>query len=191
MAQYRAAPAWRVEDYGTFVRMTSSGANRQIVLYANKPTNDGERATELDQLMEQHGVAPQVIVHRGHSPYVAETIARMPQTAALVFLGNCGGYTFLEGVFTKAPEAQVITTLGVGTITVNDPFLKELNDYLLRGASERWTEFWRQAATRLEHNPRFADYVAPDHNAGALFLRAYGDFTDPLNPKLSQARGEG
>ena len=34
-----------------------------------------------------------------------------------------GGYTLLEGVFNKAPETQVITTLGGGAITVNDPFL--------------------------------------------------------------------
>jgi hypothetical protein len=141
--------------------------------------------------MQQHGVPPQVIVHRGHSPYVPETITRMPRSAALVFLGNCGGYTLLEGVFNKAPQAQVITTLGVGTITVNDPFLKELNDYLLRGKDDRWAEFWRQAAARLDHNPRFADYVAPDHNAGALFLRAYQDFTDPLNVRRPQGREEG
>src|SRR5207249_915040 len=70
LAHYRAAPAWRVEDYGTFVRLSSSGAGRRIVLYANRPTDDGERATELERLMQQHGVLPQVIVHRGHSPYV-------------------------------------------------------------------------------------------------------------------------
>jgi hypothetical protein len=191
MAQYHAAPAWRVEDYGTFVRVTSSGAGRRIILYANKPTDDGERATALDRLMQQHGVLPQFVVHRGHSPYVSETVARMPRTAAVVFLGNCGGYTFLEGVFTKAPEAHVITTIGVGTTTVNDPFLKALNDYLLRGQAGRWTEFWRYAAARLEHNPRFADYVAPDHNAGALFLRAYGAFTDSLDTRRPQRRGEG
>ena len=191
MAQYRAAPAWHVEDYGTFVRMTSSGANRRIIIYANKPTDDGERATALERLMQQEGVLPQVIIHRGHSPYVGETVARMPRTAAVVFLGNCGGYTFLEGVFNKAPEAHVITTIGVGTLTVNDPFLKELNDYLLRGTDGRWAAFWQHAAARLNHNPRFADYVAPDHNAGALFLRAYRDFTDTLTAKRPQARGEG
>ena len=141
--------------------------------------------------MQQDGVLPQVIIHRGHSPYVAETIARMPRTAAVVFLGNCGGYTFLEGVFNKAPEAHVITTIGVGTLTVNDPFLKELNDYLLRGTDGHWAAFWQHAAARLDHNPRFADYVAPDHNAGALFLRAYRDFTDTLNARRPQARGEG
>ena len=180
MAQYRSAPAWQVEDYGTFVRMTSSGADRRIVIYANKPTDDGERATELNRLMQQHGMPPQVIIHRGHSPYVAETIARLPRTAALVFLGNCGGYTFLEGVFNQAPDAHVITTIGLGTLTVNDPFLKELNEYLLRGKDSRWAEFWRQAASRLDHNPHFADYVAPDHNAGALFRRAYRDFTSQI-----------
>jgi hypothetical protein len=188
MAHYRSAPGWRVEDYGSFVRLTSSGANRRIVVYANKPTDDGERAAALDRLMQQHGVPPQVIIHRGHSPYVSETIARMPRTAAVVFLGNCGGYTFLQGVFDKAPEAHVITTIGVGTLTVNDPFLKELNDYLLRGKDGRWAECWPWAAARLNHNPRFADYVAPDHNAGALFLRAYRDFTDPLQASRPQGK---
>jgi len=183
MAQYHSAPAWHIEDYGTFVRMTSSGADRRIIMYANRPTDDGERATDLDRLMQQHGVSPQVIVHRGHTPYVPETIARMPRTAALVFLGNCGGYTRLEDVFHKAPEAHVITTIGVGTITVNDPFLKELNESLLRGKEGRWAEFWRRAASRLDHNPRFADYVAPDHNAGALFLRAYWAFIENLNAR--------
>jgi hypothetical protein len=152
-------------------------------MYANKPTDDGERATELDRLMQQHGMLPQVIIHRGHSPYVAETIARLPRTAALVFLGNCGGYTFLEGVFNQAPDAHVITTIGLGTLTVNDPFLKALNDYLLRGTDSRWAEFWRQAAARLDHNPHFADYVAPDHNAGALLLRAYWAFIENLNAR--------
>lgn len=190
MAQYRSASGWRVEDYGTFVRMTSSGANRQMIIYANKPTDDGERAAELERLMQQHGVPPQVIIHRGHSPYVSETIARMPRTAALVFLGNCGGYTFLQGVFNKAPEAHVITTIGVGTLTVNDPFLKALNDYLLRGKDGHWAEFWRWAATRLHQNQYFADYVAPDHNAGALLLRAYRDFTDTLNAGSPKGRGK-
>jgi len=181
MAQYRATPAWHVEDYGAFVRVISSAADRRIIIYANKPTDDGERATDLERLMQQHGIPPQVIVHRGHSPYVPETIARMPRTAALVYLGNCGGYTLLDSVFTKAPEAQVITTIGVGTITVNDPFLKALNEYLLREKEGRWAEFWQRAATRLGHNPRFADYVAPDHHAGALFLRAYRGFIEHLN----------
>jgi hypothetical protein len=181
LAQYRAAPAWHVEDYGPFVRLSAAVADKRIIIYANTPTDDGERATDLERLMQQHGMPPQVIVHRGHSPYVAETIARMPRTTALVYLGNCGGYTLLDSVFHQAPEAQVITTIGVGTITVNDPFLKELNEYLLRGTEGSWVAFWQRAAARLGHNPRFADYVAPDHNAGALFLRAYRGFIDHLH----------
>jgi hypothetical protein len=181
LAQYRAAPAWHVEDHGTFIRVSSTAADRRIVLYANKPTDDGERATDLERMMQHHGVPPQVIVHRGHSPYVPETLARMPRTAALVYLGNCGGVMLLDRVFTQAPEAQVITTRGVGTITVNDPFLKALNESLLRAQDGHWATFWQRAAARLGHNPRFADYVAPDHNAGALFLRAYRGVLEHLH----------
>jgi hypothetical protein len=181
LAQYRAAPAWHVEDHGTFVRVSAAVAGRCMIIYANKPTDDGERATDMERLIQQHGTAPQVIVHRGHSPYVPETIARMPRTAALVYLGNCGGYTLLDSVFDQAPGAQVITTIGVGTITVNDPFLKALNEYLLREQEGRWAVFWQRVAARLGRNPRFADYVAPDHNAGALFLRVYRGFIDHLH----------
>jgi hypothetical protein len=186
MAQYRAAPAWQVEDHDTFVRISAAVADRRIVIYANTPTDAGEQAATLERAMQRHGLPPQMIVHRGHSPYVPETIARMPRTVALVYLGNCGGYTLLDSVFTHAPEAQVITTTGVGTISVNDPFLKALNDYLLREAAGDWGAFWERAAARLGSNPRFADYVAPDHNAGALFLRAYQRFLEHLQtPPLS------
>jgi len=67
----------------------------------------------------------------------------------------------------------MITTKGIGTITVNDPLLKFLNETLLRGHDIVWEEFWTQAETALGHNPRFLDYLPPDKNASIIFLRAY------------------
>ena len=191
LTQYRTAPSWHVEDYGTFVRVRSSAAERRIIIYANKPTDDGPQATHLEHRMQQDGLAPQLIVHRGHSPYVPETIARIPRATALVYLGNCGGYTLLEGVWHTAPEAQVITTIGVGTLTVNDPLLKALNEHLLHAQGGGWAAFWQHAAARLGPNPRFADYVPPDRHAGPLFLRAYQGYTDPLSRDREPSAGGG
>jgi hypothetical protein len=117
-----------------------------------------------------------VIVHRGHSTYVAQTIEKVPATAALVYLGNCGGYTLLETILRQAPKAHILTTKGIGTLTINAPLLKALNDYLLSSKDMTWQSFWRQAEATLGRNPRVVDYVPPDQNAGVVFLTAYRSF---------------
>jgi hypothetical protein len=88
----------------------------------------------------------------------------------------CGGYTLLDTILRQAPKAHILTTKGIGTLTINDPLLKALNDYLLRSKDMTWQSFWRQAEATLGRHPRFLDYVPPDKNAGAVFLTAYRSF---------------
>jgi hypothetical protein len=114
-----------------------------------------------------------MIVHRGHSTHVDGTIARLPATAVLVFLGNCGSYTQLGAALSKAPQAHIITTKGIGTAAINDPLLKALNMYILRGKDVVWTEFWAAVTPKLANNPRFEDYLPPDKNISVRFLQAY------------------
>jgi hypothetical protein len=182
LAQYHHAQAWRVEDKGAFVQIVAATSQHSIEIYANKPTHSEEGTQEIDQVLQQRGITPQVIVHRGHSSHVERTLDKMPATAVLVFLGSCGGYSQLAAILRRAPEAHVITTKGIGGITVNDPLLKALNDYLLRGQDVIWADFWRHAETILAGNPRFADYVPPDKNASVIFLKAYRALTGDYQP---------
>jgi hypothetical protein len=182
LAQYQQAQAWRSEDKGTFVQIVSASSQHRIEIYANKPTRSEEGTREIDQLLQQRGLTPQVIVHRGHSSHVERTIDKMPATAVLVFLGSCGGYSQLEAILRQAPEAHVIATKGIGGMTINDPLLKALNDYLLSGKDVIWADFWRHAETMLAGNPRFADYVPPDKNASVIFLKAYRTLTGDHQP---------
>jgi hypothetical protein len=184
LAQYQHAKAWRVEDKGAFVQIVSATSQHSIEIYANKPTRSEEGTQEIDQVLQQRGITPQVIVHRGHSSHVERTLDKMPATAVLVFLGSCGGYSQLAAILRRAPEAHVITTKGIGGMTVNDPLLKALNDYLLRGQDVIWADFWRHAETVLAGNPRFADYVPPDKNASVIFLKAYRALTGDHQPTL-------
>jgi hypothetical protein len=185
LAQYQHAKAWRIEDNGAFVQIMSAASQHSIEIYANKPTRSEEGTQEIDQVLQQRGITPQVIVHRGHSSHVERTIDQIPATAGLVFLGSCGGYGQLEAILRQAPEAHVIATKGIGGITVNDPLLKALNDYLLRGKDVIWADFWRHAETVLAGNPRFADYVPPDKNASVIFLKAYRTLTGDHQPAPS------
>jgi hypothetical protein len=182
LAQYHHAKAWHIEDKGAFVQIISAASQRSIELYANKPSRSEEGTREIDEALRQRGITPQVIVHRGHSSHVERTIDKMPATAVLVFLGSCGGYSQLEAILRQAPEAHVIATKGIGGITVNDPLLKALNDYLLSGKDVIWADFWRHAGTVLAGNPRFADYVPPDKNASVIFLKAYRTLTGDHQP---------
>jgi hypothetical protein len=182
LAQYHHAQAWRVEDKGAFVQIISASSQHSIEIYANKPTRSEEGTQEIDQVLQQRSITPQVIVHRGHSSHVERTLDKMPATTVLVFLGSCGGYSQLAAILRRAPEAHVITTKGIGSMTVNDPLLKALNDYLLRGQDVIWADFWRHAGTVLAGNPRFADYVPPDKNASVIFLKAYRTLTGDHQP---------
>src|SRR6266852_861202 len=111
------------------------------------------------------------LISKGEDP-----LEKVPATAALVYLGNCGGYTLLETILRQAPNAHILTTKGLGTITINDPLLKALNDDLLSSKTMTWASFWRQAEAALGRNPRFVNYVPPDKNAGIVFLIAYRRF---------------
>jgi hypothetical protein len=190
LALYQHARGWKIEDKGAFVRVITASPHRSIEIYANKPARSEEGAREIEDVMRQRGVEPRVIVHRGHSSYADLTIAQMPATTVLVFLGSCGGYRQLEAILSKAPEAQVIATKGIGSSAVNDPLLKALNDYLLSGKDVIWADFWRYAASVLAGNPRFADYIPPDKNASVILLKAYRALTEdgrkPASPPMER-----
>ena len=106
MAQYQHDKAWQIEDHGSFVHVRSTVSARTIEIHANKFTEDEQGSTDIDEVLRQRRVTPSVIVHRGHSTYVAQTIEKVPATAALVYLGNCGGYALLETILKKAPKAH-------------------------------------------------------------------------------------
>jgi hypothetical protein len=187
IAHYRRDLSWHMEDHGTFVHLRSQGPGRQIEIYANTFTDDEQGINDIDQVLRARQIAPSLIVHRGHSTHVDRTLDKLPATAALVYLGNCGGHTLLDTVLRQAPTAHIITTRGIGTLTINDPLLKALNTYLLRGKDMTWQRFWRHLEATLGRNPRFVDYVSPDTNASVVFLRAYHRLTAHTMPAVAWA----
>jgi hypothetical protein len=188
LAQYHADKSWHIADHGSFVHLRSRGPGRQIEIYANTFTDDEQGITDIDQVLRARQITPSVIVHRGHSTHVDRTLEKLPATAALVYLGNCGGNTLLDTVLRQAPTAHIITTRGIGTITINDPLLKALNAYLLRGKDLTWPRFWQHLEATLRRHARFMDYVPSDKNASVVFLRAYHRLTAEAKPAVARAQ---
>ena len=172
LAHYHHDQAWRIKADDLYVQITTQRTGKRMEIYANRPTEEATGLVDPLQHVFQKR-QPEVIVHRGHSTHVDGTIAQLPATAVLIFLGNCGSYTQLGAALNKAPQAHIITTKGIGTAAINDPLLKALNLYLLRGKDVVWAEFWAGVTPKLAKNPRFEDYLPPDKNLSVRFLQAY------------------
>ncbi len=173
LAQYRDRREWSIADDGRYIILSSRGGPRRIEIFANKPESGEDGITDMERAMGEQGLSAEVVVHRGHSYYADITISHIPKTARIVSLGSCGGYNNVAAVLAKAPDASIISTKGLGTMLVNDPLDKMLNDYILSGRDINWQKFWDEAQKELGRNPNFKYYTPPYKNLSMLFYKAY------------------
>ncbi len=171
---------WTIQDKGTFIKITS--ANKKVEILANKPQYEFKGKDDIDAYFNSRGELPSVIVHRGHSFYVETTIDYLTPEAKLVFLGSCGGYHSLTNVLDRSPEVHIISSKQIGTMAINDPLIRLMNQNLLQGENINWNSFWDTLEGKLKGNSttmsRFQDYVPPHKNLGAIFLMAYDRLKD-------------
>jgi hypothetical protein len=192
---YQRDPAWEIEDRGDYLRLTGRGPEgRRIEIFANVPIDchrpenrarEGEalrRQQAIAAALDARGLVPAVIVHRGHSFWVRQTLTYLAGTARLVILGSCGGTTEVHAVIEASHDAQVIATRGVGETEINDSLLKAVNDRILTGGRIiQWSEFWPELSARLGRSALFRDYIAPNQDPGTVFLCAYHRYLDAAN----------
>ncbi len=185
-ASYATDPAWLWKEADGVVEVSSKA--KGITIVANVPmdivkfpdrTQDAEDRRRLVETLLPR--APEVLVHRGHDYHVPRTLPLIPRSAKLIFLGSCRGTQVLADIVDAAPQAQIVATRGIGTKEVNDPFLKAMNRYLLRGGGRLdWPALWKELRVTLGDNERFRDYVSPPDNAAANFLARYYAYLDSL-----------
>ena len=192
---YDRDPAWTIEDRGGYVHLTGKGpGGRRIEIYANVPIDAhlpknrafegeaGRRQQAIAAVLEQRGVIPTVMVHRGHSFWVERTLTYLQKSTLLVILGSCGGSTEVHSVIDASHDAQVIATRGVGETEINDSIMKAVNDRILLGDHMlSWSAFWPKLKKNWGNSALFRDYIAPNQDPGTVFLRAYRRYLDTLN----------
>jgi hypothetical protein len=178
---YQNEANWTIERTDSLVHLTGRGtAERRIEIYANIPVDlqlpahfaeaPAVRARQKT-VTAAMPAAPTVLVHRGHDHHFEDTRKYLRQEARLVFLGSCHGMSNVEDVVTRCRRAQMIATRGVGATSVNDTFLKALNQKLLApGDTLEWEPFWAGLRTVLQGSEHFQAYVPPHKNPGARFL---------------------
>jgi hypothetical protein len=177
----KTKPEWKITDNPQWTTIVSTHG-QPVLIFANKPLfgdddPDAKAQKALDDYMDDHGLKPTIVIHRGHSYHVRYTIEQMPSTARIVVLGSCGGYNNLSEVLKISEDAHIISSKQVGTKTVNEPILRAINNTLIAGKDIEWLPMWRELEASFQKDPeareKFDDYIPPYKNLGAIFIKAY------------------
>ena len=177
-----SAKEWKVTDKKEWMEAVSLKGN--VIVFANKPLDndanlDDTAQVHLGEYLEEQGMKPSVIVHRGHSYWLDRTMSRMPGDAKIVLLGSCGGYQNLNKILEINPDAHIISTKEIGTGDINRPILTYMNDVFCAGGDLGWRKMWASLTKTFSADQSKAvreswdDYVPPYKNLGAIFLKAY------------------
>jgi hypothetical protein len=180
-ARPEGKPEWKIVENPQWTTITST-RGQPVLIFANKPLlgeddPDDKAQKALSAYMENRGLSPTIVIHRGHSYHVRSTIEQMAPTARIVVLGSCGGYNNLSEVLKRSEDAHIISSKQVGTKTVNEPILDAINKTLIAGKDIEWLPMWQELEERFRNDPagkeKFDDYIPPYKNLGAIFIKAY------------------
>lgn len=62
-------------------------------------------------------------------------------------------------------------------MSVNDPIIREIEDHIRMGNDLKWENIWNQLNNYFKKSPEFydyfQDYIPPQKNMGAIFIKAY------------------
>ncbi|CAO3361886.1 hypothetical protein [Azospirillum melinis] len=172
LRQHRAK-GWALHGQSGFAVAISPERNgRRIVIVADIPgAGDAGRAAAWDW-MAREGLAPSIVIHRGHSYHEDATMTEIAPGTALVFWGSCGGHTRLRSTLERAPDALVLATQNIGVSTVNEALLGIMEERLLADGAIDWNAVWKEARGRIRDR-RFASYKRPDQDSANLAFRAW------------------
>ncbi|MEO6289413.1 MAG: hypothetical protein ABIO76_05810 [Ginsengibacter sp.] len=173
---------WQITQKNEWIEIKSI-KGKPVWIFANRPLDnetdkDAAAQKNLIAYLDRIGVKPNIVIHRGHSYHLPYTILQLPQNAKIIMLGSCGGYKNLKQILTYAPEAHIISTKQTGTKDVNKPIIEALDNTLRNGNNIDWREMWSGLENTFSRSSKevretFEDYIPPQKNLGALFIKAY------------------
>jgi hypothetical protein len=184
MSMFRGKKEWKIVQQAHWVEIKSL-VGQSIWIFANLPLDnskgddpDAKAQQLLHTYLEENGLHPSIVIHRGHSYHLKYTLEQLPASSRIVVLGSCGSYQNLHAVLEVSPAAHIVSSKEVGTKMVNEPVLHLINESLRSGRSVEWIRIWgqleRQFSTGVAKE-RFDNYIPPHKNLGALFIKAYSN----------------
>ena len=173
---------WKITKKNEWIEIKSI-KGKPIWIFANLPLDnvtdkDAHAQKDLIDYLDSKGLRPTIVIHRGHSYHLPYTIEQLPESAKIIMLGSCGGYNNLKAILTYCPDAHIISTKQTGAKDVNKPIIDALDNTLIEGKNIDWRQMWSGLEAYFNKTSRdtretFEDYIPPQKNLGALFIKAY------------------
>ena len=169
---FKSMPKWYVQDIGSYYYISSLEGN-DYDIFANKPQYELVGQNSIREYLLVNKLEPSIIVHRGHSYHSQKTIDQMVGSPRFIFMGSCGGYYKISELLVRSPNAQILSTKQVGTMSLNDPMLKVIHETFRNNQNIDWPTFWSNQEAKYSTHKDFKMYVPPHKNNGALFVNAF------------------
>jgi len=159
-----------------------SVSDQPIIIYANLPLDTKE---ELDMkaqdslfiFLKQESIEPVVLVHRGHSYHLGNTLKRLTPSVKLAILGSCGGSNSSISIASINPDAQLIVSKKTGSKSINDPIINVINETLINKEDVSWPVIWEKLSVRFNNDEftrnLFSEYIPPGKNVSLFVLKLF------------------
>ncbi|MGE5107888.1 MAG: hypothetical protein ACM3H8_10110, partial [Sphingobacteriales bacterium] len=111
---FKDAGKWEISKNEFWVTIRSL-SDQPIIIYANLPLDnkqemDLQAQDSLSAFLWQQSEEPVILIHRGHSYHLNNTLKRLQPSVKLAILGSCGGYNSILSVANISPDAQIIVS---------------------------------------------------------------------------------
>jgi len=178
---YADTSKWAVTKNESWITIESRKED-PIIIYANLPLDEKEELDIKAQdalvgFMNAGSIEPSVLIHRGHSYHLGKTLKRLKPSVKLAILGSCGAYNSAISIATINPDVQIIGSKKMGSKSINDPIIEEINDELQNGNDLVWSEIWNKLKTRFGKDEftqnLFNEYITPGKNVSLFVLKLY------------------
>ncbi len=188
MNLFKDKTQWDVSVNDSWV-MISSLHGQPIKIYVNLPLKtedekDLAAQEALSDYLNQQSIKPSILIHRGHSYHLPNTLKYLDPSVKLAILGSCGGYRNMKKIIEINPDVQIIASKQVGSMAVNDPLLRHLNNDLAEGRSIDWVNFWSELNEAFKNDATasklFEEYIPPYKNVSSYVVRLYNYHDDGI-----------
>ncbi|HEY1872720.1 MAG TPA: hypothetical protein VGG71_16790, partial [Chitinophagaceae bacterium] len=181
MNLFRDKSKWNISMNDSWTTI-SSLQGQSIKIYANLPlSDDDEKDIDAQQALvtylQAQSIEPSILIHRGHSYHLANTLKYLNGSVKLAILGSCGGYKNINKIIDIDPDVHIIASKQVGSMIVNDPLLYQLNNELLKGKNIDWIVFWNEMNETFKKDANasrlFEEYIPPYKNVSSYVIKLY------------------
>ena len=172
---------WKTTKNENWISIRSS-TDQPIIIYANRPLDTKEELDlkaqdSLFLFLKQESIDPVVLVHRGHSYHLDNTLKRLTPSIKLAILGSCGGANSSISIASINPDAQLIVSKKTGSKSINDPIINVINETLLNNEDLSWPEIWEKLSVRFNNDEftrnLFNEYIPPGRNVSLFVLKLF------------------